>query len=116
MPVVGGAGAASGRAMGWVWRPMTRRDAVAHRPALVADLDRWSGRRVEDALDVAADEGGVDLEGVAVQADGRRLGDGALLGPQERLVQLRRCRDRRTGRRRRTARAASPSVSEWTRR
>src|SRR6266508_6770833 len=34
-----------------------------------------------------ADQGGVDLEGVAVQADGGDLGDRAGLGPQERLVQ-----------------------------
>ena len=46
-------------------------------------------------LDAAADEGGVDLVGVAVQRDRRGLGHRAVLGPQERLTQLRRRRDRR---------------------
>ena len=40
-------------------------------------------------LDAPADERGVDLVGVGEQAHRRRLGDGAGLGPQERLVQLR---------------------------
>jgi len=68
-------------------------DAGAHCSALVADLDRGEVEGVIDALDAAADEGGVDFEGVGVQADGGRFGDGALVGPQERLVQLGWCGD-----------------------
>ena len=68
-------------------------DTGAHRPALVADVDGGEVERVEDALDAAADEDGVDLEGVAVHADRRCLGHRPLLGPQERLVQLVRRRD-----------------------
>ena len=61
--------------------------APAHRSSLEADLDRLEVERVEDHLDAVADEGGVDLEGVAMQADGGDLGHRAGLGPQERLVQ-----------------------------
>ena len=45
---------------------------------LAHDLDPLLG---VDAFDFAADEGGVDFEHVGVEADGRGLGDGALLGP-----------------------------------
>ena len=65
MPVGAGAGAASGRAWGWEWRPMTTGSALAHRPALEADLDGGQVEGVEDDLDARAHQGGVDLEGVA---------------------------------------------------
>jgi hypothetical protein len=66
------------------------RHRVAHRPAVPADLDRSEVKRVEDQLDLAADQSGIDFVGVAVQPDSRGLGDGAPLRPEERLPQLRR--------------------------
>lgn len=62
----------------------------AHRPALEADLNglKVEGvEGVEDDLHARPHQCGVDLEGVAVQGDGRCLGDRADLGPQERLVE-----------------------------
>ena len=67
----------------------------AHRPALEADLDGLHVEGVEDDFDTRPDQGGVDLEGVAVQGDRRRLGHRAGLGPQERLMQRGRGRQRR---------------------
>jgi hypothetical protein len=69
-------------------------DTGAHRPVLVADLDRGQIERIEHALDFATNEGDVDFEDVAVDADGRCFGDGAMLGPQERFMQLGWGRDR----------------------
>ena len=63
------------------------RDGEPERAALVADLDPLELEGVEVQLDATADEGGVDLVAVALQRDGRRLGDGALLLPEERLPQ-----------------------------
>jgi hypothetical protein len=63
------------------------RDRDPHRPALVADLEGGQVERVEHDLDRAADQRGVDLVAVAVQADRRGLGHPATLRPQERLVQ-----------------------------
>ncbi len=62
------------------------RDRGAHRPTLVADLQPGQVERVEHDLDPTADQRGVDLVDVAVQAERRGLGDGATLRPQERLV------------------------------
>ena len=90
MPVGAGAGAASGQAWGWLWRPDNYREARAHGPALGTDLHGLHRKGVEDDLDARADQGGVDLIGVAVQGDGGRLGHRAGLGPQERFVQRRR--------------------------
>ena len=92
MPVGAGAGAASGRAWGWEWRPMTTGKPWPMEPALEADLDGLHGEGVEDHLDARAHQGGVDLEGVAVQGDRGRLGH--------------RARPRTT----RTPRAARPGV------
>jgi hypothetical protein len=63
-------------------------DGQAHGPAGVADLDAGEVERVEHQLHLVADEGGVDLVAVAVQAEGGGLGDPPALGPQERLAQL----------------------------
>ena len=71
-----------------VWDPM------AHRSVLEADLDAGEVERIEHALNFAAHERGVDLEGVAVQADGRGLGDRPSFGPEERFVQPIRGRQR----------------------
>jgi hypothetical protein len=72
------------------------RDGGAHRPVLPADLDAGQVEQVEHQLDLAADQGGVDFVAVAVQGHGRGLCNGAVFGPQERLVQLRRVgQDRR---------------------
>jgi hypothetical protein len=68
------------------------RDRVAHGAAVPADLDPGQVERVEDELDLAPDQHGVDLVLVGVQPDGGGLGDGAPLRPQERLPQLRRRR------------------------
>ena len=66
-------------------------DHVRHRRAVapaVADVDVLEVERGEHQLDLAADQDGVDLVGVAVQGHRRGLGDGAVLRPQERLGQL----------------------------
>ena len=63
------------------------RDRGSHGPALVAHGDVGEVERVEHQLDAVPDQGGVDFVGVGVQGHGRGLGHGALLGPQERLVQ-----------------------------
>jgi hypothetical protein len=64
-------------------------DCLAEGALLVADLDVGEVEGVEDQLDPAADQQRVDLVGVGVQRHGRAGGDGAVLGPQERLAQLR---------------------------
>jgi len=71
----------------------------AHGAPFEADLDGSQVEGVEDQLHPPSHQGGVDLEGVAVQRHRRRLGHHAPLRPQERLVQLRRRRksERRTG-------------------
>src|SRR5664279_1619510 len=61
-------------------------DRDTHVPALVADLQIGQVEGVEDELDAASDQGGVDFVGVAVQRYRRGLGDQATLGPQERLM------------------------------
>lgn len=53
------------------------RHAGSHGPALIADVDPGQVERVEDDLDAAADQGGVDGVDVAVQADRGGLGDRA---------------------------------------
>ena len=63
------------------------RDGEPERAALVAHLDPLEIEGVVAELDATADERVVDLVAVAVQGDGRRLGDGALLGPEEGLPQ-----------------------------
>ena len=64
------------------------RDRLPGGAALPAHLDAGQVERVEDQLDLASGQGGIDLVGVAVQRDGGGLADGAPLAPQERLVQL----------------------------
>jgi hypothetical protein len=72
-------------------------DLVRQRPAGVsaaqAHLQAGQVEGVEDQLDTAADQGGVDLVAVAVQAHQGGLGHGAVLRPQERLGQIGRDRD-----------------------
>lgn len=65
-------------------------DGLAHVTALVAHRDVAQVEGVEEQLDPPPGQRGVDLVGVAVQGECGGLGHGALLGPQERLVQLRR--------------------------
>ena len=73
-------------------------DAFAHGPALKTDLDRLQVEGVEDHFHARPHQGGVDLEGVAVERDGGRLRHRARLGPQEGLVQrLRSGKGRRSG-------------------
>jgi hypothetical protein len=67
-------------------------DRDTHAAVLVADLEVAQVEGVEDELDAASDQGGVDFVGVAVQRHRRGLGDQASLGPQERLMQGRRGR------------------------
>lgn len=59
------AGAGSGLAWGWCGGP---RRALAHPPVLVTGLDFGEVEGIEEELDAAADEHGVDFEGVAVQS------------------------------------------------
>jgi hypothetical protein len=54
---------------------------------VVADLDAGQVERGEHQLDLASDQRGLDLVGVAVQRHRRGLGDRALGRPQERLGQ-----------------------------
>ncbi len=49
----------------------------AHGPSGVADVDVGQVERVEDQLDDAADQGGVDFVAVAVQRHGGGLGHAA---------------------------------------
>src|SRR5215472_2655068 len=70
------------------------RDGFPGGLALVPHVDVGQVEGVEDQLDGAADQRGVDLVEVAVQGDSGRLFHRAPLGPQERLVQLRRGRQR----------------------
>src|SRR5262249_57888372 len=64
------------------------RDGLPGGASPPADLDAGEVKGVEDQLDLAGGQGGIDLVGVAVQRHGRGLADGAPLAPQERLVQL----------------------------
>jgi hypothetical protein len=57
---------------------------LAHRAGLVLDLDAGQVERVEQQVDLAAGQAGVDLVAVSVQGHGRDRRDGALLAPQER--------------------------------
>ena len=57
----------------------------AHGPVVPADLDDRQIKRVEDQLDLASDQSGVDLVGVGVHAHRCRLGHHSGFGPQERL-------------------------------
>ena len=72
------------------------RQSFAVTLALVSDLDGFHVERGEHQLHLAADQRGVDLEGVAVQRHRRGLGDRAVLRPQERLGQI-GCRGHRRG-------------------
>jgi hypothetical protein len=63
-------------------------DRGAEGALLVADLDVGEVEGVEDQLDLAAAKQRVDLVGVVVQRHGGAGGDGAVLGPQERLAEL----------------------------
>ena len=56
-------------------------DALDHRPPPEADLDLGQVEGVEDNLDSAPDQGGVDLVGVAVQGYRGGLGHGPALRP-----------------------------------
>jgi hypothetical protein len=64
------------------------RDRGAEGALLVADFDVGEVEGVEDQLDPAADQQRVDLVGVGMQRDRGVGGDGAVLGPQERLAEL----------------------------
>lgn len=75
--------------------PDGNRDPLAHGAALESDLDGGHVEGVEDDRDTGADQCGVDLEGVRMHRDRRRLGHPPGLGPQERLVERgigRQCR------------------------
>ena len=71
------------------------RDGLPGWAALPAHLDAGQVERVEDQLSPAAGQRGIDLVGVSVQRHDGRLADGAVLAPQERLVQLGGARQRR---------------------
>ena len=88
MPVGAGAGAASGRAWGWLWRPIiTGTPWPMERPwKRTSTVPISKGSKTTSTRD--PDQGGVDLESVAVQGDRGRLGHRAGLGPQESFVQL----------------------------
>src|ERR1035437_8270790 len=60
-------------------------DRDTHIAALVADLEVGQIEGVEDELDAASDQRGVDFVGVTEQGYRRGLGDQASLGPQECL-------------------------------
>ena len=85
----------SGFAWGWTWRPIRWPTAAPRVTAPVAHRQFAEVEGVEDQLDAAPDQSRVDLVGVGVQRDGRGLGYGAPLGPQERLMQLGGCWQRR---------------------
>ena len=70
------------------------RDRLAHRAALVLDLDEAQVERGEQCIDGATGQGGVYFVPVPVQGDGRERGDPALLAPQERPPQQSRIRPR----------------------
>ena len=91
------------------------RDRGAQVAAGVADGDVGQVERVEDELDAPADQGGVDLVGVAVQRDGRGLGHGAVLGPAGTPRAAGPGTGSQAARRPGTGPAAACPVSEWTR-
>ena len=91
MPVVGLGGSAgtSGLALGWEWRVIWNGSADARvGPVEAAHVEDGQVERVEDELDLPAGQPGVDLVTVAVQRDEGGFGDGAVLGPAERLGQV----------------------------
>ena len=69
-------------------------DRQPERAVLVADLDPGQIERIEDELDLAGDQCGVDLVAVGVQRHRRGLGDRPLRRPEERLAQQGRGRQR----------------------
>lgn len=90
MPVVGLGSSAgtSDLALGVVVAPDPERQRGAGVGAVDADLEEGQVERVEDQLDLAADQLRVDLVAVAVQGDRAGLGDRAVLGPAESLHQI----------------------------
>jgi hypothetical protein len=98
MPVAGAGGSAgtSGLALGWGVTGDLERQRRARVGPVEADAQEGQVERVEDELDLPPGQPGVDLVTVAVQRDEGGFGDGAVLGPAERLGQVGR-RGKRVG-------------------
>ena len=90
MPVYStGSGSSSGGALGWACRPMTCGTALPDFPPGPPDGQLGHVERVEDQLDLPADQERVNRVLVALEADGGGLADQPDRAPAERLAQHR---------------------------